>query len=101
MVQGKRRSRDTVGFLSERDKLNMSNKIYLKKNYVKRNLWMKQDREHLEMHLKIVAEERELNKKKIRRIGYLKFVVLSITKFLLSYLFWWDYEILNSVIKVF
>ena len=74
----------------------MSNKIYLKKNYVKRNLWMKQ-----EMHLKIVAEERELNKKKIRRIGYLKFVVLSITKFLLSYLFWWDYEILNSVIKVF
>merc|ERR1712151_1356604 len=43
------------------------------------------DREHLEMHLKIVAEERELNKKKIRRIGYLKFVVLSITKFLLSY----------------
>ena len=88
MVQGKRRSRDTVGFLSERDKLNMSNKIYLKKNYVKRNSWMKQDfdnREHLEMHLKIVAEERELNKKKIRRIGYLKFVVLSITKFLLSY----------------
>jgi len=84
MVQGKRRSRDTVGFLSERDKLNMSNKIYLKKNYVKRNLWMK-TREHLEMHLKIVAEERELNKKKIRRIGYLKFVVLSITKFLLSY----------------
>ena len=81
MVQGrKRRSRDTVGSLSERDKLNMSNKIYLKKNYVKRNLWMKQ-----EMHLKIVAEERELNKKKIRRIGYLKFVVLSITKFLLSY----------------
>ena len=96
MVQGrKRRSRDTVGSLSERDKLNMSNKIYLKKNYVKRNLWMKQ------VHLKIVAEERELNKKKIRRIGYLKFVVLSITKFLLSYLFWWDYEILNSVIKVF
>jgi len=85
MVQGKRRSRDTVGSLSERDKLNMSNKIYLKKNYVKRNLWMKQDIEHLEMHLKIVAEERELNKKKIRRIGYLKFVVLSITKFLLSY----------------
>jgi len=63
MVQGKRRSRDTVGSLSERDKLNMSNKIYLKKNYVKRNLWMKQDTEHLEMHLKIVAEERELNKK--------------------------------------
>ena len=96
MVQGKRGSRDTVGFLSERDKLNMSNKIYLKKNYVKRNLWMKQ-----EMHLKIVAEERELNKKKIRRIGYLKFVVLSITKFLLSYLFWWDCQILNSGIKVF
>jgi len=44
MVQGKRRSRDTVGFLSERDKLNMSNKIYLKKNYVKRNLWISQDR---------------------------------------------------------
>merc|ERR1712098_609093 len=54
------------------------------------------------MHLKIVAEERELNKKKIRRIGYLKFVVLFITKFLLiSYLFWWDCQILNSGIKVF
>merc|ERR1711872_818136 len=60
---------------------------------------MKQDKEHTEMHLKIVAEERELNKKKIRRIGYLKFVVLSITKFLLSYFVL--VEFIKIVFKVF
>jgi len=35
---------------------------------------MKQEREHQEIHLDVVAEGRELNKNQKKKIGYLKFM---------------------------
>jgi len=71
-------------------------KMDFKKNYVEWNLWMKQEKEHQEMHLNIVAEERELNKNQKNWL----YKIYAFLTYVLLFLFFGDYEILYSGFKV-
>jgi len=67
-----------------------------KKNYVEWNLWMKQEKEHQEMHLNIVAEERGLNKNQKNWL----YKIYAFLTYVLLFLLFGDYEILYSGFKV-